>query len=94
VTNAGEGAVYVYWLNGEGKWTPLQKLSSTDHGTYASMGGSVGISDYFVIAGARIEHRDLMGKNELSNAGAVYIFQKPTGLKPLTEIPDTRIKNK
>lgn len=83
VTNPDDGAIYVYWLSGDGKWIQTQKLSSTDHGSYAGMSVSVAVSDTHIIAGAAIEHRDLMGKNELSNAGAAYIFMKPTP-KPAT----------
>lgn len=74
VMNSGDGAVYVYWQSGDREWTQTQKLSSSDHGEYAGMGISVAISEGFIIAGAIIEHRDLMGKNGLSNAGAAYIF--------------------
>lgn len=77
VTNPDDGAIYVYWQSGDGKWTQTQKLSSTDHGTYAGMGSSAAMSDGVIIAGAIIEHRDLSGKNELSNAGAAYIFLQP-----------------
>jgi len=83
VINSGDGAVYVYWQSGDGIWTQSQKLSSSDNGTFAGMGISVAISEDFIIAGAAIEHRDLMGKNELSNAGAAYIFMKPVN-KPAT----------
>ena len=78
VVNPNDGAVYVYWQSGDGKWSQSQKLSSSDHGSYAGMGISVALSESFIIAGATVEHRDLTGKNELSNAGAAYIFMKPT----------------
>ena len=47
------------------------------------MGVSAALSESFIIGGAAIEHRDLQGKNELSNSGAAYIFMKPT-IKPAT----------
>ncbi|TAL47371.1 MAG: hypothetical protein EPN92_04940 [Chitinophagaceae bacterium] len=87
-----EGAVYVYWQSGDGKWTQTQKLFSSDKGTYAGMGVSAALSENYIIAGATIEHRDLMGKNELSNAGAAYIFGKPSGLKNASELPN-KLKN-
>ncbi len=75
ITNPNEGGVYVYWQSADGKWTQSQKLSSSDHGSYAGMGVSVAITEGVAIAGAVIEHRDLAGKNELSNAGAAYTFK-------------------
>lgn len=84
--NSGEGAVYVFWQDGTGKWTQMQKLSSSDHGTFAGLGLSVSINDGSIISGAKIEQRDLSGKNELSNAGAAYIFMQQLP-KQATNLP-------
>jgi hypothetical protein len=93
--NPNEGAVYVYWQNRDGKWTQVQKLYASDEGSYAAFGGAVAIHKNFMISGAHIEWRDAMGKNELTNAGAAYIFMRGAQAnKPVTK-PSTKpaIKN-
>ena len=37
---------------------------------------AIAIHKGFIISGAHIEWRDVAGKNELSNAGAAYIFMR------------------
>ena len=87
---ANEGAVYVYWQSSDGKWVQSQKLLSSDHGGNAGMGISVALDNGIAISGATIEYRDLVGKNELSNSGAAYIFTTNTGPSSIN-IPNNRI---
>jgi len=70
------GAVYIYWKNPTGKWVPTQKINPSDEGTYSGFGERIAIHKGFIISGAHIEWRDLAGKNELSNAGAAYVFMR------------------
>ena len=70
------GVVYVYWKNPQDKWVPTQKFSSLDEGTYSNFGDAVAIHNGFIISGAHVEWRDAAGKNELSNAGAAYVFMR------------------
>jgi hypothetical protein len=66
----------VYWQNREGKWIQVQKINASDNGTFAAFGGAVAIHKGFIISGAHIEWRDAAGKNELTNAGAAYVFMR------------------
>ena len=70
------GVVYIYWKNPQDKWILTQKFSSLDEGTYSNFGDPVAIHKGFIISGAHIEWRDTEGKNELTNAGAAYIFMR------------------
>jgi hypothetical protein len=70
------GTVYVYWKNPQDKWVLSQKFSALDEGTYSNFGDAVAIHKGFIISGAYIEWRDEAGKNELSNAGAAYVFMR------------------
>jgi hypothetical protein len=70
------GATYIYWKNPQGKWVQTQKINASDEGTYSNFGDAIAIHKGFIISGAYIEWRDLEGKNELSNAGAAYIFMR------------------
>jgi len=91
------GAVYIYWKNPQGKWVPTQKINASDEGTYANFGERIAIHNGFIISGAHMEHRDVAGKNEFSNAGAAYIFMRgekgtDNSVKPkqTTKVPGTR----
>ena len=70
------GVIYTYWKNPQGKWVLTQKFSSLDEGTYSNFGDAIAIHKGFIISGAHIEWRDVAGKNELTNAGAAYIFMR------------------
>ncbi len=74
--NGDVGVIYVYWKNQQDKWVQSQKLSAADEGIFSNFGGAVAIHKGFVISGAHVESRDVAGKNELSNAGAAYIFMR------------------
>ena len=73
---ADVGVIYTYWKNPGGKWVLTQKFSSLDEGTYSNFGDAIAIHKGFIISGAHIEWRDVAGKNELTNAGAAYIFMR------------------
>ena len=70
------GVIYIYWKNPAGNWVPSQKINASDEGTYANFSDAIAIHKGFIISGAPIEWRDAAGKNELSNAGAAYIFMR------------------
>jgi len=74
--NPDVGAIYIYWKNPAGQWVSSQKISSSDQGIYSGFGDAVAIHRGFIISGAPVEHRDVSGKNEFSNAGAAYIFMR------------------
>ena len=94
-TNKGDvGTLYVYWKNQQDKWVQSQKISAADERNFSNFGGAIAIHKGFIITGAHVEPRDAVGKNELSNAGAAYIFMRgdnKSGAKanPLTpkEVP-------
>ena len=95
--NGDVGVIYVYWKNKQEKWVQSQKLSAADEGMFSNFGGAVAIHKGFVISGAHIESSDAAGKNELTNAGAAYIFMRGenrSGAKanPVTpkEVPKAR----
>lgn len=76
-TNKGDvGTIYVYWKNPQGKWMQSQKLSAADERPFSNFGGAIAIHKGFIITGAHVEPRDVAGKNELSNAGAAYVFMR------------------
>jgi len=70
------GVIYMYWKNPQGKWVPSQKIASSDERIYSGFGEAIAIHKGFIISGAPIVHTDVAGKNELSNAGAGYIFMR------------------
>ena len=74
--NRDVGVIYIYWKNQQGIWVQAQKISAADERNFSNFGGAVAIHKGFIITGAHIEPRDVAGKNELSNAGAAYIFMR------------------
>jgi FG-GAP repeat len=83
------GVIYIYWKNPDGKWIQSQKISASDEGTYANFSDAIAIHKGFIISGAPIEWRDTEGKNELSNAGAAYIFMRGEGKSGTKSSPVT-----
>ena len=87
--NRDVGVIYIYWKNPKGNWIQSQKIAAADERNFSNFGGAVALHKSFIITGAHIEPRDAAGKNELSNAGAAYIFtrsQKGTA-NPVTPKP-------
>jgi hypothetical protein len=70
------GVIYIYWKNPQGKWVQSQKINASDDGYFTSFGDPIAIYKGFIISGAHIEWKDAAGKNELTNAGAAYIFMR------------------
>jgi hypothetical protein len=65
------GAAYVFQLNGEGKWTEIKKLTSTQNKNWLKFGFSVDTDGKKAIIGSRFEYI-----NENEQGGDVYIWEK------------------
>ena len=73
VSAAGAGAAYVYELSG-GIWSETTKLLASDIGSQDRFGWSVSINGNRILVGATQNDDDVSGGNNLSNAGAAYVF--------------------
>ena len=93
VTMAGAGSIYVFNRNTGGIWTENQKLVASDRAPGSSLGISVSISNNYIVSGAYGEIKDAAGANNLTGAGAAYIFEKnSTGIWSETQklVPSDR----
>ena len=60
--------------NTSGTWTQIEKIVASDRQADDRF-GTIAIDGNYAIVGAYIEDHDANGTNELSNAGAAYIFK-------------------
>jgi hypothetical protein len=72
------GTAYIFKYS-NGGWSEMQKLVPADTANWALFGESVSISGNFAIVGSRRNRLDHNGQNDLSDAGAAYIFQNVGG---------------
>lgn len=70
------GSVYIYKRVGINDWVQHQKLFPSDQVDYDRFGFSVAIDGDYAVVGSYRNDFDAAGLNNLSNAGAAYIFEK------------------
>lgn len=71
----GAGAVYLFQYE-ENNWTEIQKIIAFDRNSEDEFGASVSMSSNYLIVGASLQDLDENGENEITNAGAGYVFEK------------------
>ncbi len=72
----GSGSVYVFKRNAVGVWNQTQKIVASSRSDLDRFGVSLSINGAYVAIGASHVNTDASGGNNISDAGAVYIFQK------------------
>ncbi len=70
------GSAYVFKKDDDNNWTQLQKIVASDRESLDRFGDAVAISDNFLVVGASFQCWDDEGVDSISNAGAVYVFEK------------------
>jgi hypothetical protein len=76
-TLVSSGSVYIFERNNAtGIWNQVQKIVNSDRAANDLFGGSVGISNNYVVVGAYEEDQDASGVNTLGKAGSAYIFER------------------
>ncbi|WP_157454218.1 T9SS type A sorting domain-containing protein [Crocinitomix catalasitica] len=70
------GSAYIFTRDIGGVWNEVQKLDASDRTTGDHFGIDVGIDGDYIVFGAEQEDLDADGSDDLSNAGAAYIFQR------------------
>lgn len=70
------GSVYIYKRVGINDWVQHQKLFPSDQVDYDRFGYSVAMDGDYAVVGSYRNDFDAAGLNELSSAGAAYIFEK------------------
>lgn len=75
-----KGAAYVFYKTqgGTTNWGEVKKLTPTGE-TLGSFGYSVSMTNSYIIVGAPSNKYDEYGANEVSGAGAAYVFKKGSG---------------
>ncbi|MFK7933151.1 MAG: T9SS type A sorting domain-containing protein [Saprospiraceae bacterium] len=73
------GAVFLFKKDGNDNWTEIKRLVSEHPTSSGAFGRSIYLNNDYIIVGANQEGSDANGNNEISNAGAAYIFQKNEG---------------
>ncbi len=74
------GAVYVYEMTMSGSWQGVQKLVAPDQSQADFFGFTVALSQDRILIGAPKQNHDLSGQNELTGAGAAYVFERQNGI--------------
>ncbi len=69
------GSAYIF-ERVSGTWTQVQKIVASDRDAAVEYGSSVSISGNYIVVGALAEDFDEFGGNELTNAGATYLYKK------------------
>ncbi len=77
-------STFAFSVSGQ-NWTEKQKLQSLDQQTDDNLGIAVAISGDYVISGAWHHDLDGAGGNQMSNAGAAYIYHYDTSSDTWTE---------
>ncbi|MBN2522276.1 MAG: T9SS type A sorting domain-containing protein [Bacteroidales bacterium] len=73
---SGAGAVYFFERNNYGLWNQVQKIVASDRDAYVRYGAVVSIYQNHAIVGAPYEDKDETGGNPLTDAGAVYVYER------------------
>lgn len=85
------GAAYIFQLNSEDNWVEIQSIEASDRTGFDYFGGSVAIDNNRVIVGADSEDHDENGLNNVSAAGAAYIFEEAIATSLKGEAKESRI---
>jgi len=73
------GACYIFERDSNGIWIEVQKIVSSDRDANERWGEfATDISGNTIVVGAVNENLDDIGNNELTNAGAIYVFERDT----------------
>jgi len=70
------GSAYLFERDETGTWNQVQKIVASDRAPTAEFGYSVSIDGNYAIVGAYHEDRDADGQNNMTNAGAAYLFER------------------
>ncbi|MEQ9286549.1 MAG: cadherin domain-containing protein, partial [Cyclobacteriaceae bacterium] len=73
------GAAYLFKKDDQGQWFPVKKLIADDRASDDNFGYSVAVSDNYAVVGAWQKHYDYGGPDQVTFAGAVYVFEKNQG---------------
>lgn len=76
--NPNMGSVYVYEKMSSTNWQEIQKLTASDQQDYDRFGYALAIDGDYMVVGAYRQDDDENGSNNMSNAGAAYIFERNT----------------
>lgn len=70
------GAAYIYQRDANGAWNNVQKIVASDRGGGDNFGERVAISGDYAIVGVYKNDTDALNANAITEAGAVYIFER------------------
>ena len=70
------GAAYIFEVANDGSWAQVQKLVAPDRESGDQFGYSVAINGNYAVVGAYLHDLDVDGANQVSNAGAVYVYKR------------------
>jgi hypothetical protein len=73
------GAAYVFERDGSGTWNEVQKITASDQVSLDLYGQSVSINGSMAAVGSIYHDYDATGQNFLTNAGAVYLYERDGG---------------
>ncbi|MBN1186523.1 MAG: T9SS type A sorting domain-containing protein [Bacteroidales bacterium] len=70
------GLAYIFELNNNRKWVEKQIISAPDRHSEDHFGSSAAISGDYILFSSPYHDFDLAGDDSISNAGAVYIYER------------------
>lgn len=70
------GSAYIFERNVNGTWNQVQKLVASDRANLDQFGEFLNISGNYAIIGTTSNSTDSLGLNNISYAGAAYIFER------------------
>ncbi len=76
LTNSG--SAYMFERSG-GTWSEIQKVTSSDRGTYEYFGMQVDMHGSYAIVGCKSDYQDENGLNSMTAAGSAFVFKKSSG---------------
>ncbi len=80
----GAGAAYVYELQGNNQWMPVQKIIGTQRGIGDLFGeDAVDMSGIQIVIGAWLA--DTIGNNDIIDGGAIYVYERDTDISDVRD---------
>ena len=73
------GAAYIFERNGSGSWIEVQKIVASFRDVGDFFGTSVALSDNYLVVGSDRDDDNLIGGNNMSNAGSAFVFERNAG---------------
>lgn len=70
------GSAYVFKKDDSNNWEQYQKIVAEDRQELDRFGNAVAISDKYLVVGAYFQSWNASGMDSISNAGAVYVYEK------------------